>query len=61
MGYLAVLTLGYLYHYKTYGFLGGKNYNISMTDGKFYKGLLVLPLFEGALDDMSGYAEFQRY
>lgn len=57
-GYLAILTLGYPYHYEPYGFLGGKKYNISMPDGKFYKGLLVLPLYDGALDKISGYAEF---
>ena len=58
MGYNAILTLGYSYHYEPYGFLGGKNYNISMIDGKFYKGLLVLPLYKGALDNISGYVVF---
>lgn len=29
-----------------------------MPDGKFYKGLLALPLYEGALDGISGYADF---
>ncbi|KAB2952735.1 N-acetyltransferase [Heliorestis acidaminivorans] len=58
MGYRAILTMGYPYHYEPYGFLGGKKYNISMPDGKFYKGLLVLPLYEGALDNISGYAAF---
>ncbi|SMB79813.1 hypothetical protein SAMN00017405_0800 [Desulfonispora thiosulfatigenes DSM 11270] len=29
-----------------------------MPDGKFYKGLLVLPLYEGALDNISGHAVF---
>ena len=58
MGHLAILILGYPYHYEPYGFLGGKKYNISMPDGNFYKGLLVLPLYEGALDNISGYAKF---
>ena len=58
IGHRAILTLGYPYHYEPYGFLGGKKYDISMADGKFYKGLLVLPLYKGALDDISGYAEF---
>lgn len=58
LGYNAILTLGYPYHYETYGFLGGKRYNISMPDGKFYKGLLVLPLYEDALKGISGYAKF---
>ena len=58
MGYRAILTLGYPYHYDPYCFLGGKTYNISMLDGKFYKGLLALPLYEGALDKISRYASF---
>ncbi len=58
MGYKAILTLGYPYHYEPYGFLGGKKYNISMADGNFYKGLLVLPLYKGALDNIKGYVVF---
>lgn len=58
MGYRAILTLGYPYHYEPYGFVGGKRYMISMEDGKFYKGLLVLPLYKGALDTISGYVMF---
>ena len=58
LGYKAITTLGYPYHYEPYGFLGGRKYGISMPDGNFYKGLLVLPLYEGALDNISGYAVF---
>jgi predicted N-acetyltransferase YhbS len=58
LGYRAILTLGYPYHYEPYGFVGGKKYRISMSDGKFYKGLLVLPLYDGALDNISGHAVF---
>lgn len=60
MGYRAIITLGYPYHYEPYGFLGGKKYNISMEDGRFYKGLLVLPLYEGSLNNISGYALFSE-
>lgn len=60
MGYQAITTLGYPYHYEPYGFLGGKRYQIAMQDGHFYKGLLVLPLYEGALHSISGYAEFSE-
>ena len=60
LGHKAILTLGYDYHYAPYGFVGGKRYNISMEDGKFYKGLLVLPLYEGALDNISGHAAFSE-
>lgn len=58
LGHKAILTLGYDYHYKPYGFTSGKKYNISMADGNFYKGLLVLPLYENALSDISGYVLF---
>lgn len=60
LGYRAITTLGYPYHYEPYGFLGGKKYGIAMEDGKFYKGLLVLPLFAGALDGITGYAAFSE-
>lgn len=60
LGYIAIITLGYPYHYESYGFLGGKKYGISMPDMKFYKGLLVLPLYEGALDNICGYAIFSK-
>lgn len=60
LGYRAIQTLGYPYHYEPYGFLGGKKYSISMPDGKFYIGLLVLSLYEGALDNISGYAAFSK-
>lgn len=57
-GHKAILTLGYPYHYSPYGFTGGKKYGISMADGKFYQGLLALPLQEHALDGISGYVQF---
>lgn len=60
MGYSAILTLGYPYHYAPYGFRGGKKYGISMPDGTFYTGLLVLPLRENALEGIHGYAEFSE-
>ncbi len=59
-GHKAIITLGYPYHYSPYGFLGAKTYNISMPDGKFYTGLLALPLQHGALDNIAGYAEFSN-
>ncbi len=60
MGYRGILTLGYPYHYEPYGFVGGKKYNISQSDGKYYKGLLALPLYEGAFDNITGYAMFSE-
>ncbi|WP_214817352.1 GNAT family N-acetyltransferase [Exiguobacterium sp. s59] len=58
LGYRAILTLGYPYHYEPYGFVGGKRYDIAMPDGQYYKGLLVLPLYEGALEGVRGMAVF---
>ncbi len=58
MGYSGILTLGYPYHYEPYGFVGGKKYNISMADGKYYTGLLTLPLYSGAFDNIGGIACF---
>lgn len=59
-GHRAILTLGYPYHYEPYGFMGGINYRISQSDGKFYKGLLVLPLFKDSLIDADGYVVFSE-
>lgn len=58
LGYKGILTLGYPYHYNPYGFIGGKKYNISMGDMNYYTGLLALPLYEGAFNNISGYAVF---
>lgn len=58
LGYNAILTLGYPYHYRPYGFVGARKFNIAMEDGNFYKGLLALELYDGALDDLSGFAVF---
>ncbi len=57
-GYKAIAILGYPYHYKPYGFVSGKEYNISSEDGKFYSGLQILELEEKALDNIKGYAVF---
>ena len=50
LNHRAILIGGFPYHYKTYGFVGAKKYNIGMSDGNFYTGILALPLREGALD-----------
>ncbi len=60
MGFVGILTLGYLYHYVPYGFVGGKKYSISMANGKFYTRLLALPLYDGAFDNISGIACFSK-
>jgi len=57
-GCRAILILGYPYHYEPYGFKGSKAFNITMSDGLFYKGFMALPLYEGALDGLHGYVSF---
>ncbi len=58
LGYRAIVLGGFPYHYKPYGFAGSKKYNIAMTDGKFYTGIMMLPLYDGALDTISGKIKF---
>lgn len=59
IGYRAITTLGYPYHYEPYGFLGGKKYNIAMEDGIFvkctYVGVfsLVMPAVMASTDVVS--------
>ncbi|MEJ1324131.1 hypothetical protein QY887_07135 [Latilactobacillus sakei] len=60
LGFNAIILGGFTYHYHPYGFVGTKKYNISMPDGKFYTGVMALPLFEGALDGISGGVHFSE-
>ncbi len=56
--YRAIILGGFTYHYYPYGFVGTKNYNISMPDGKFYTGIMILPLYDGALNGVTGKIKF---
>ena len=58
LGYNAIIIGGFPHHYRTYGFVGSKKYGISLPDGKFYTGIMALPLYEGALDHISGKVYF---
>lgn len=51
-GYGAIIIGGFPYHYKPYGFMGAKKYNIAMEDGNFYTGIMALPLIDGYLNDI---------
>lgn len=59
-GFRAIIIGGYPYHYQTYGFVGSKKYNLSMPDGNFYTGIMVLPLYEGALQNVEGTIYFSE-
>lgn len=58
LGHRAIMLAGFPYHYKPYGFAPTKKYHIAMADGKFYTAIMALPLYEGALDGVSGKIEF---
>ncbi|WP_086347216.1 GNAT family N-acetyltransferase [Candidatus Enterococcus clewellii] len=60
LGFNAIILGGFTYHYHPYGFIGTKKYNITMPDGKFYTGVMALPLFEGALDGINGSVHFSK-
>jgi len=52
-GYGAIIIIGgYPYHYKPYGFVGAKKYNIGLEDGNYYTGIMALPLIDGYLDNI---------
>lgn len=57
-GQRAIIIGGFRYHYEPYGFVGAKKHGIAMPDGKYYTGIMALPLFEGALDDAQGQVRF---
>ena len=54
LGHRAIVLGGFTYHYHPYGFVGTKKWGITMPDGKFYTGIMALPLYDGALDGVSG-------
>ncbi|MBO0454499.1 GNAT family N-acetyltransferase [Candidatus Enterococcus murrayae] len=60
LDYEAIVIGGFTYHYHSYGFVGTKKYNISMPDGKFYTGIMALPLKAGALDKIHGKIYFSE-
>ena len=58
LGHRAIMLGGFSYHYHPYGFIGTKKYHIAMTDGKFYTGIMALPLYDGTLDGVTGQVKF---
>ncbi len=59
-GHSAIIIGGYPYHYKPYGFEGAKKYDIFLPDGNYYTGIMALPLFDGALDEVHGCVYFSE-
>lgn len=58
LGYERLIICGYPYHYKTYGFVSAKKYDISTADGEFYIGTQALELKENAFNGVSGAVHF---
>lgn len=52
LGFGAIIIGGFPYHYKPYGFVGAKKYNIAMEDGNYYTGIMALPLIDCYLDNI---------
>ena len=54
MGFRAVIIKGYPCYYRRFGFVNGKLFDISSSDGSFPKALQVKELYNGALNEISG-------
>ena len=62
MGYKAIIIYGDPEYYKRFGFRESKVFNITNAEGKFPAALLVLELYEKALDGISGtFSEGKAY
>ncbi|WP_297636482.1 N-acetyltransferase [uncultured Clostridium sp.] len=60
LGYKGIVIGGYPSYYKKYGFIGSKKYEISLSDGNFYTGIMALPLYENALNNINGVIHFSE-
>ena len=54
IGYKAIVIKGYPQIYKKFGFQNGKKFGICAADGSYPKWLLVIELYNGALNDING-------
>jgi putative acetyltransferase len=54
MGFKVVVIYGYPNYYKRFGFVNGKHFGISSSNGSFPKSLLVKELFAGGLSGICG-------
>jgi len=54
MGYCAVLIFGHVEYYPRFGFKPAAEFDIITSEGKSFDSFMVLPLYEGALDGISG-------
>ena len=54
LGYRAILIFGHPDYYPRVGFRRASEFRITDSDGKSYDAFMALPLYEGALDGISG-------
>jgi predicted N-acetyltransferase YhbS len=54
MGYKAIIIYGDPAYYSRFGFKEAKNYNITDKEGNFPSALLVLELYQNALNGING-------
>jgi len=54
LGYRAIVFYGHPDYYPRFGFRNAKAFNITTPDGKNFDALMAMPLYDGALDGISG-------
>ena len=54
LGYKAIIFYGHPDYYPRFGFRNAKVYGITTQDGKNFDALMAMPLYDGALDGVSG-------
>lgn len=54
MGYSAIIIFGHPDYYPRFGFVNANRFGITTPDGKNFDALMAMPLFDGALSDISG-------
>ena len=54
MGYRAILFFGHPDYYPRFGFTPAERYHITTSEGKNFDAFMAMPLYDGALDGISG-------
>jgi predicted N-acetyltransferase YhbS len=54
MGFRAVLIFGHPAYYPRFGFVNAEKYGITTEDGQNFDAFMALPLYDGALDGVTG-------
>jgi hypothetical protein len=54
LGYRAIIFYGHPDYYPRFGFRSAEAFGITTPDGKSFDALMAMPLYDGALDEISG-------